>query len=153
MGGDLYSAPKGKSPTFLIQTVKDPIGANLDRVQVVKGWLDAAGATHEKVFDVAWSGDRKAGANGKLPAVGNTVNLKTGQYTNSIGAAQFVKVWTDPEFDPAQRAFYYVRVLEIPTPRHSLYAALALNVDSSKTTKPTSIQERAYSSPVWYTPR
>ena len=132
--------------------MKDPISGNLDRVQVVKGWLDASGKAQERVYDVVWSGQRKLDANGKLPAVGNTVDVKTASYTNTIGAAQLATVWTDPNFDRNQRAFYYVRVLEIPTPRHSLYDAVALGIDVTETKQPASIQERAYSSPIWYTP-
>jgi hypothetical protein len=152
MGADLAAAPSGRAPAFLIQAVKDPMGANLDRVQVIKGWLDSAGEQHEQVFDVAWSGDRAPGADGRLPPVGNTVDETTALYTNDIGAAQLVTVWEDPEFDPAQRAFYYVRVLEIPTPRHSLYDAVALGVGAEATGMPATIQERAWSSPIWYTP-
>ena len=123
MGGDLTAAPDGKAPTFLVAALKDPIGANLDRYQIVKGWLDAAGEVHEKVYDVAWSGDRKPGADGKVPAVGNTVDVANATWTNTIGAPELIAVWTDPEFDPAQRAFYYGRVLEIPTPRWTAYDA------------------------------
>jgi hypothetical protein len=153
MGGDLSNAPKGKAPSLLIHAVKDPISGNLDRVQVIKGWLDAAGQTHEHVYDVVWSGNRKIDAKGKLPAVGNTVDVKSAKYTNTIGAAQLATVWTDPDFNPSQRAFYYVRVIEIPTPRHSLYDAVALGIDVKETGQPATIQERAYSSPVWYTPQ
>lgn len=149
MGGDLL--PSKKPPRFLIQAVKDPRGANLDRAQVIKGWLDADGVTHEKVFNVAWSGDREIGADGKLPSVGDTVDRKTAMYTNKIGTAELVKVWRDPEFDPSESAFYYLRVLEIPTPRHSLYDTVALKVDHPKEL-PAVIQERAYSSPIWYSP-
>ena len=151
MGGDLRAAPAGKAPTFLIAAMKDPEGANLDRVQVIKGWLGADGNTQEKVFDVKWSGDRKPGADGKLPAVGSTVDLKTATYTNSIGATELVSYWTDPEFDASQRAVYYVRVLEIPTPRWTAY-----DVVRFKSKMPASVamtlQERAFSSPIWYTP-
>jgi hypothetical protein len=153
MGGDLSNAPKGKAPSLLIHAVKDPISGNLDRVQVIKGWLDAAGQTHEHIYDVVWSGNRKIDAQGKLPAVGNTVDVKSAKYTNTIGAAQLATVWTDPDFNPAQRAFYYVRVIEIPTPRHSLYDAVALGIDVKETGQPATIQERAYSSPIWYTPQ
>jgi hypothetical protein len=153
MGGDLSNAPKGKAPSLLIHAVKDPISGNLDRVQVIKGWLDAAGQTHEHVYDVAWSGNRKIDAKGKLPAVGNTVDVKSAKYTNTIGAAQLATVWTDPDFNPTQRAFYYVRVIEIPTPRHSLYDAVALGIDVKETGQPATIQERAYSSPIWYNPQ
>lgn len=152
MGGDLSNAPRGRAPSFLIHAAKDPISGNLDRVQVVKGWLDAAGQTHERIYDVVWSGNRKPSAGGKLPPVGNTVDIQKAAYTNTIGAAQLAKVWTDPDFNPTHRAFYYVRVLEIPTPRHTVYDALALGIDVKSTGQPAAIQERAYSSPIWYTP-
>jgi hypothetical protein len=132
--------------------VKDPISGNLDRVQVIKGWLDSGGQTHERIYDVVWSGDRKQESGGKLPPVGNTVDVKTAKYTNTIGAAQLAAVWTDPDFNPAQRAFYYVRVIEIPTPRHSTYDAVALGIDVKETGQPATIQERAFSSPIWYMP-
>ena len=150
MGGDLKPGA-GKAPTFLVAAVKDPKSGNLDRVQIVKGWLDAAGKQHEKVYDVAWSGDRKPGANGKLPPVGNTVDLKTATYTNTIGAAQLATGWTDPDFKPAERAFYYARVLEIPTPRWNTYDAVRQNLPPL-TKVPATIQERAWSSPIWYNP-
>jgi hypothetical protein len=152
MGSDLSNAPRGKAPSFLIHAVKDPVSGNLDRVQVIKGWLDKAGTTHEKIFNVVWSGDRKMSADGKLPPVGNTVDLTVPSYKNTIGAAQLATVWTDPEFDPAVRSFYYMRVLEIPTPRHSVYDAVALQMDPKETRQALTIQERAYSSPIWYTP-
>jgi hypothetical protein len=151
MGGDLTKAPKGKSPTFMIYALRDPIGANLDRAQIVKGWLDADGKTHEKVYDVAWSGNRKPGKKGKLPAVGNTVDIKNANWTNTIGASELGTVWTDPDFDPKQKAFYYVRVLEIPTPPWYLYDAFRLGVKIPKGA-PTSQQERAYTTPIWYSP-
>lgn len=151
MGGDLEPAPAGKSPTFLVAALKDPIGANLDRYQIVKGWIDADGAMQEKVYDVAWGGDRQPGADGKLPPVGNTVDVANASWSNTIGAPELIGVWTDPDFDPAERAFYYGRVIEIPTPRwttyDSKYFAVALDPKI-----PTSIQERAYTSPIWYTP-
>jgi hypothetical protein len=152
MGGDLTAAPAGGAPSFLIHAAKDPKGANLDRVQIVKGWLGADGAPQERVYDVAWSDDRTAGPEGGLPPVGNTVDLATGFYTNTIGDAQLAAVWSDPDFEPATRAFYYVRVLQIPTPRHTLYDAIALGMDPAETNHPPTIQERAYSSPIWYTP-
>jgi hypothetical protein len=152
MGGDLTAAPRGKAPSLLIHASKDPVGANLDRVQVIKGWIDADNQPQEHIYDVAWSGARQPGANGKVPDVGNTVDIGTASYTNAIGAVQLAAAWTDPDFDPALHAFYYVRVIEIPTPRHSLYDAVALGVDVSVTGYPATIQERAYSSPVWYTP-
>jgi len=151
MGGDLKSASAGKSPAFLIRAMRDADGANLDRIQVVKGWLDASGKTQEKVYDVAWSGDRKPGANGKLPPVGNTVNVPEASYSNSIGAPYLTAYWRDPVFDPKLRAFYYVRVLEIPTPRWTTYDAKIFGV-KLPTDVPASIQDRAYTSPIWYTP-
>jgi len=150
MGGDLTAAPAGKAPTFMAYAVRDPIGANLDRIQIVKGWKDGK-ELKEKVYDVAWSGDRRIGANGKLPPVGNTVNVVTASWTNTIGAPELGVVWTDPDFDPEQRAFYYVRVLEIPTPRWSLYDAVRFDIELPEGA-PTSTQERAYTSPIWYTP-
>ena len=152
MGSDLTTAPKGKAPTLLIHAAKDPAGANLDRVQVIKGWLDAKNQPQEKIYDVAWAGDRKPGTDGKVPAVGNTVDISTALYTNSIGSPQLAVTWTDPEFDASKAAFYYVRVMEIPTPRHSLFDAVALGIDVSVTKEPATLQERAYSSPIWYTP-
>jgi hypothetical protein len=151
MGGDLKAAPEGKAPTFVIRAIRDVDGANLDRIQVVKGWLDANGETQEKVFDVAWSGDRQPGADGKLPAVGNTVDVEEATYTNAIGAAALQAFWTDPDFDPSLRAFYYIRVLEIPTPRWTTYDHKVFGV-ALPTDVPASIQERAYTSPIWYTP-
>ncbi len=152
MGGDLVNAPEGKAPTFMVYALRDPIGANLDRVQIVKGWLDAQGKTHEKVYDVAWSGDRKPDEKGKLPAVGNTVDVKNANWTNTIGAAELGTVWTDPDFDPKQRAFYYTRVIEIPTPPWYLYDAFRLGTKIPKDA-PTSQQERGYTTPIWYTPK
>jgi hypothetical protein len=152
MGGDLAGAPEGAAPSFLIHAARDPLSGNLDRIQIIKGWLDEDGEAREKVFDAAWAGVRAIGADGRLTPVGNTVDLATALYDDTIGAAQLATVWTDPEFDPAQRAFYYVRVLEIPTPRHSLYDAVALGVDADQTGQPATIQERAWSSPIWYTP-
>jgi len=152
MGSDLTRSSGGKIPGLLIHATKDPVGANLDRVQVIKGWLDANNEAQQKVYDVAWSGERQPGADGKVPAVGNTVDISTALYTNDIGAAQLATVWTDPDFNADQTAFYYVRVLEIPTPRHSLYDAVALGIDVSVTNFPATLQERAFSSPIWYTP-
>ncbi len=152
MGSDLAKAPEGKAPSFLIRAVRDPKHANLDRIQVVKGWLDAQGMPQEKIFDVALADDRRVGADGKVAPVGNTVDLSTGNWTNDIGDPELAVVWTDPDFDASRRAFYYVRVLQIPTPRHTLYDAIALGVDVEETGRPATIQERAYSSPIWYTP-
>jgi hypothetical protein len=152
MGGDLSNAPTGKSPTFLVAALKDPIGANLDRIQVIKGWLDAKGETHEKIYDVAWGGDRKPDPKtGKLAPVGDTVDVPNATYTNTIGASELIKVWKDPEFDPMQRAFYYVRVLEIPTPRWTAYDAKYFGITMPPEV-PMKGQERAYTSPIWYTP-
>ena len=151
MGGDLKQVPRGKAPTLLIRALRDPDGANLDRVQVIKGWMDASGKTHEKVFDVAWSSGRKPGKDGRLPAVGNTVDVKEASFTNAIGAATLQGYWKDLNFDPSQRAFYYVRVIEIPTPRWTTFDAKIFGV-KLPTDVPAWIQERAYTSPIWYTP-
>ncbi|HTQ99074.1 MAG TPA: DUF3604 domain-containing protein, partial [Candidatus Acidoferrum sp.] len=152
MGGDLSTAPPGKVPTFLVQVSKDPLSGNLDRVEIIKGWLDAKGKTHEKVYDVAWAGERKPDAKGFVPALPSTVNIETASYDNTQGAVQLNAMWRDPSFDPKQRAFYYVRALEIETPRHQVYDAVALKIDPKKSGKPLTIQERAWSSPIWYTP-
>jgi hypothetical protein len=151
MGGDLVAAPDGVAPNFMVYALKDPISGNLDRIQIVKGWLDDDGDTQEHVYDVVWSGSRRPGADGKLPAVGNTVDAATANFTNSIGASELATVWVDPDFDPAQRAFYYARVLEIPTPRWSTIEALRFGI-SIPEGAPVSTQERAYTSPIWYTP-
>ena len=152
MGGDLRKAPAGASaPKFMVYALRDPIGANLDRIQIVKGWSDSKGKTYEKVYDVAWSGDRKAGANGKLPAVGNTVDVANANWTNTIGASELAVVWTDPDFDAKQKAFYYARVIEIPTPRWTAYDAFRYGVKMSDDVEMIT-QERAYTSPIWYTP-
>jgi hypothetical protein len=152
MGGELKSSGDPKADIrLLISAMKDPKGANLDRVQVIKGWVDAEGKSREKIFDVAWSGERLPTADGSLPPVGNTVDEATASYSNDIGSAQLTAMWEDPEFDPIQSAFYYVRVLQIPTPRHSLYDAAALRI-KPPAEYPASIQERAYSSPIWYKP-
>ncbi len=152
MGGDLRRMPEGaKAPSFMVYALRDSIGANLDRVQIVKGWLDADGASQEKIYDVAWSGSRVLGADGKLPPVGNTVDVANANWTNTIGAAGLGTVWTDPDFDPERKAFYYVRVIEIPTPRWTTYDAFRFGIDLPEGA-PTSTQERAYTSPIWYTP-
>jgi hypothetical protein len=152
MGGDLKPSATGdKAPTFFVTAVKDPKSGNLDRVQIVKGWLDAQGAQHERIYDVAWSDDRKPGADGKLPAVGDTVDAAKATYTNTIGAAELTAAWTDPAFNPGERAFYYARVIEIPTPRWSTIDAANLGMALPKYL-PVSIQERAWSSPIWYSP-
>jgi len=152
MGGDLTKGPEGEAPTFLVYAIKDPVSANLDRIQMVKGWLTANGSSEEQVYDIAWSDGRELAEDGSLPAVGNTVDLATGRFSNSIGDAQLSTVWRDPDFDPSVRAFYYLRVMEIPTPRHTLYDAIALGMKPEDTGHPATIQERAYSSPIWYTP-
>jgi hypothetical protein len=151
MGGDLKPAGAGKTPTFLVAALKDPIGANLDRIQIVKGWLDAKGGRKEKVFDVVWSGNRKREANGKLEAVGSSVDVGNAVYTNTIGAPELITVWKDPEFNASQRAVYYARVLEIPTPRWTAYDAKRFGVKLPPEV-PMVTQERAYTSPIWYTP-
>lgn len=157
MGGSLVAdnRPEGAgAPQFMVQALKDAKGANIDRVQMIKGWVDAQGNTHERVYDVDWfgkeAGERQPDANGKLPAVGNTVDLETGALDNSIGAEQLSTVWTDPDFTPSQSAFYYVRVLQIPTARHSLLDGIALQSGVPEQ-GPATIQERAYTSPIWYT--
>ena len=152
MGGLLPPSGGGKAPQLAIRAVKDAEGGNLDRIQVVKGWMSADGTLHEKVFDVAWSGNRRISADGKLPPVGNTVDLASARYTNTIGAAELNVLWSDPEFDSTRPAFYYVRVLQIPTPRHHLFDALAMGIDPATLELPPTIQERAWSSPVWYRP-
>jgi hypothetical protein len=151
MGGDLKTAPAGKAPTFLVMAMKDPKSGNLDRVQIVKGWIDGTGRQQERIYNVVWSGGRKPGPDGRLPPVGNTVDLKTAQYSNSIGAPELATAWTDPEFDPKERAFYYARVIQIPTPRWNTYDAARLKMPNLKTV-PATIQERAWTSPIWYTP-
>jgi hypothetical protein len=151
MGADLPKRTGSGAPTFMVYAIKDPIGGNLDRIQIVKGWLDKSGETHEKVYDVAWSDDRKPGADGKLPAVGNTVDAKTASFANTIGASELAKVWTDPDFDASQKAVYYARVIEIPTPRWSTYDAFRFGIPIPEGA-PVSTQERAYTSPIWYTP-
>jgi hypothetical protein len=152
MGGDLTAAPDGKAPNLMIRALRDPDGANLDRLQIIKGWLDQDGSTHELIYDVACSDDRKINGDNRCDqAVGNTVDVENATFSNSIGAATLSGYWTDPHFDPAQSAFYYVRVLEIPTPRWSTYDAKIFGVDLPKVV-PATLQERAYTSPIWYTP-
>ena len=150
MGGTLPAALDG-APSFIAHAAKDPVGANLDRLQVVKGWVDEQGQTHERVYNIAWSADRRLSPDGKLPAVENTVDLRSGEVDNRVGAETLSTVWTDPDFDAGQSAFYYLRVLQIPTARHSLLDAIALGMDSAEGF-PDTIQERAYSSAIWYRP-
>lgn len=151
MGADLRPATTD-APTFMVYALRDPIGANLDRIQIVKGWMDSDGNLFEKVYDVAWSGDREPDADGKLPAVGNTVDLEAANYVNSIGAPELATVWTDPDFDASEHAFYYARIIEIPTPRWVVYDKVRLGADIPE--EATLIgQERAYTSPIWYAPK
>jgi hypothetical protein len=154
MGGDLPPAPgSNASPSFLVAALKDPLSGNLDRIQVIKGWLDGKGDRQEKIYDVAW-GDadrRQPGTDGKLPAVGNTVNIAEATWTNTIGDPELITVWTDPDFDPKLPAVYYARVLEIPTPRWTAYEAKRFGITLPEQV-PMTTQERAYTSPIWYTP-
>jgi hypothetical protein len=151
MGGDLIKPPAGKSPSFLVAALRDPYSGNLDRIQIVKVWVDAAGKKHERVFNVVWSGDRKIDASGKLPRVGNTVDVANATWTNTIGSSELITAWTDPEFDPKVSAAYYARVLEIPTPRWTSYEAKRFGIKMKDNT-PMITVERAYTSPIWYTP-
>ena len=152
MGGDLSKAKRGQVPKFLIIAAMDADGARLDRIQIIKGWMDKTGKLQEKVYDVAWSDDRKPDRRtGKLPAVGNTVDVENATYLNTIGAPQLNAYWEDPDFDRAERAFYYARVIEIPTPRWTTYDSAYFNVELQEDV-PSSIQDRAYTSPIWYTP-
>jgi hypothetical protein len=152
MGGDISAAPAGAAPIFVTSALKDALGGNLDRIQIVKGWVDAAGKLQEKIYDVAWSGDRKPGADGKLPAVGNTVDVANATWTNSIGESQLAAIWKDPDFDAALPAFYYARVIEIPTPRWTAYDQKRFGIKMADNV-PMIITERAYTSPIWYTPK
>ena len=149
MGSDL--GPAGATPTFTVYAEKDPDGANLDRVQIIKGWVDKDGKPHEQIVDVAWSDARQPGADGKILPVGNTVDLKTARYTNAIGATELMGSWNDPTFDPEQHAFYYARALEIPTPRWTTYDAVRNNLPLLDDV-PATIQERAWTSAIWYRP-
>ena len=153
MGGNLSQVPDGKSPTFLVAAMKDAMSGNLDRIQIIKGWVSKDGKAQERVYDVAVSDDRKIDKNGRCKTpVGNTVDVENATWTNTIGDPELIAVWTDPDFDANQRAFYYVRVLEIPTPRWTAYEAKRFNVKMPKDTKMVT-QERAYTSPIWYTPK
>lgn len=153
MGGDLdkNELEKNKSPVFTVYAVKDPEGANLDRIQIIKGWVDKQGSHHEKIIDVVWAGERKPDESGKLPAIGNTVDLKTARYSNSIGATDLIGSWQDNDFDPSTPALYYARVLEIPTPRWTTYEAV-LNELPILDDVPATLQERAWTSPIWFSP-
>lgn len=152
MGADMKAAPEGRAPSFLVYALRDPKGANLDRVQIIKGWLDANGESHESVYDVAWSDNRQPGSNGKIPPVGDTVDLSIPSWTNTIGASELGAVWNDPDFDPSLKAFYYARVIEIPTPRWTAYDRVKFNLELPENI-PLKTQERAYTSPIWYTPQ
>jgi hypothetical protein len=154
MGGDLTKAPAGKAPTFLVAALKDPYSGNLDRIQIIKGWLDAQGKTHEKIYNVVWGdADRRRldPATGKIPTVGDTVDVNSATWTNTIGDPELITVWTDPDFNAAQRAFYYARVIEIPTPRWTAYDAKRFRITMDAEV-PMKTQERAYTSPIWYSP-
>jgi hypothetical protein len=152
MGGDLTDGPEGVAPRFMVRALRDPDGANLDRVQIIKGWLDAKGETQERIYDVAVSDGRKVGADGRCPTpVGDTVDVANATYTNSIGDVFLMAYWKDPEFDPMQRAFYYVRVIEIPTPRWTAYDAKRFGTTMPEEIR-MKVQDRAYTSPIWYTP-
>jgi hypothetical protein len=161
MGGDLPAAPKpgeggtkapaGKSPSFLVAALRDPLSGNLDRIQIVKVWVDKSGKREEKVYDAVWSGDRKPGRDGKLPLVGNTVDVANATWTNTIGSPELITVWTDPEFDPKVSAAYYARVLEIPTPRWTAYEGKRFGIKMKKEIPMVNV-ERAITSPIWYTP-
>ena len=152
MGADLpANKGDGKAPTFLVAAQRDPYSGNLDRIQIIKGWIDKRGERSEKIYDVVWSGERTPDSNGILPAVGNTVDPATATWTNSIGASELITVWEDPDFDPAYPAVYYARVLEIPTPRWTAYEAVRFGVEVPDGA-PVSLQERAYTSAIWYEP-
>jgi hypothetical protein len=152
MGGDLTDGPEGVAPRFMVRALRDPDGANLDRVQIIKGWLDKDGELHERVYDVAVSDGREIGDDGRATEkVGTTVDIATATFTNSIGDAMMAAHWVDPDFDASEPAFYYVRVLEIPTPRWTTYDATFFGVDLPDNV-PATIQDRAYTSPIWYTP-
>jgi Protein of unknown function (DUF3604) len=151
MGGDLPPRAGAGAPSFLVAALKDPYNGNLDRIQIVKGWLDSNGDRQERVYDVAWSGNRQPGADGKLPLVGNTVDVASATWTNTIGAAELITVWEDPDFDPSQPAVYYARVMEIPTPRWTAYESVRYGITMAPEV-PMITTERAYTSPIWYTP-
>jgi len=150
MGSDL-PVRGSESPTFMVYALRDPMGANLDRIQIIKGWLDADGATHEKIYNVAWSTGRDIDTEGQLPPVGNTVDLEAANWTNTIGASELATVWIDPDFDPKDKAFYYARVIEIPTPRWVVYDKLRYGSEIPEGANLIQ-QERAYTSPIWYEP-
>jgi hypothetical protein len=152
MGGDLHGAPAGKAPALVIRALRDPDGANLDRVQVIKGWLSSSGELEERIYDVAVSDERAIGADGRCTTpVGDTVNVEEASFTNTIGDPMLFAYWRDPDFEAEERAFYYVRVLEIPTPRWTTYDAAFFGIDLPKDV-PATQQDRAYTSAIWYQP-
>jgi hypothetical protein len=152
MGGDLWKAPEGNAPRFMIRALGDPDGANLDRIQIIKGWVDSSGTSHERIFDAAVSDGRKIGRDGRCKTpVGSTVEIEEATFENTIGDATMSAFWQDPEFDREQNAFYYVRVLEIPTPRWTTYDAAFYDIERPDNV-PATVQDRAYTSPIWYTP-
>ena len=154
MGSDLPPAPEGaRAPTFLVAALKDPLSGNLDRIQIVKGWVNAAGDRNERVYDVVWgdADERRPDRQGKLPSVGSTVDVATATWTNTIGDPELIAVWRDPDFDPAQPAVYYARVIEIPTPRWTAYDQVRYGITMPDEAELTT-QERAYTSPIWYSP-
>jgi hypothetical protein len=154
MGGDLPAAAAGKAPTFLVAALKDGFSGNLDRIQIIKGWLDKDGKPQEKIYDVVWGDkDRRRIVNGKLTPVGNTVDVATATFSNTIGDPELVTVWKDPDFDPSVRAVYYARVLEIPTPRWTAYDAAYFKITITDPKVPMTTQERAFTSPIWYSPK
>ncbi len=153
MGGDLPPTADGAAgPSFLVAALKDPLSGNLDRVQIIKGWVDVEGALQEHIYDVVWSGDREPGEDGKVPLVGSTVDVANANWTNTIGAPELITVWQDPDFDPAEKAFYYARVIEIPTPRWTAYDAAYFADADFAPEVPMTVTARAYTSPIWYTP-
>jgi hypothetical protein len=154
MGADLPAAPAGKAPTFLVAALKDRYSGNLDRIQIIKGYLDKNGKPQEKIYDVVWGDkERRKIVNGKLTPVGNTVDVASATWTNTIGDPELVAVWKDPDFDPSARAVYYARVLEIPTPRWTAYDAAYFKITITDPKVPMTTQERAFTSPIWYSPK
>jgi hypothetical protein len=153
MGGDLPPSPEeSQAPSFLVAAMKDPLSGNLDRIQIIKGWVDANGDMQEKIYDVAWSGDREPGADGKVPEIGSTVDIERAIWTNTIGTPELITVWADPDFDPSLKAFYYARVIEIPTPRWTAFDAAYFEDAKFAPEVPMTVTERAFTSPIWYAP-
>lgn len=152
MGADLPPKSGAAAPSFLVAALKDPLSGNLDRIQIIKGWLDADGETRERVYDVAWAGDRQPDEDGNVPPIGSTVNVENATWSNTIGVPELIAVWQDPDFDSALRAFYYARVIEIPTPRWTAYDAAYFEDANFAPEAPMTVTERAYTSPIWYDP-